>query len=289
MILVWYVVIYGSTIGFQRLNVNRQTYHSADLPKSFDGYRIVLFSDAHVGSYGSSQQWVLQQAVDSINAQRPDLIVFAGDLQNIEPAEIEQHVSVLRQLHAKDGIFSVLGNHDYDMYFRGTEEQKATNCQKTIQLQRQMGWTVLLNEHRSIQRGDSRIIIAGMENDGPEGGRFPQKGDIRRTLDATNSATEAQQTLTATDFILMLEHDPSCWRRKIVTDGRAQLTLSGHTHDMQFRLAGWSPMDWSGKEWNGWYREGQQSLYVTAGLGGLIPFRFGATGEIVVLTLKRNG
>jgi predicted MPP superfamily phosphohydrolase len=116
-----------------------------------------------------------------------------------------------------------------------------------------------------------------MENDG-DGKHFPQKGDINQTLEGVKEG----------DFILMLEHDPSAWRRKIIPDGRSQLTLSGHTHNMQFALFGWSPMSITGKEVNGWYKEGEQSLFVTAGLGGLIPFRFGATGEIVVVTLKSN-
>ena len=116
-----------------------------------------------------------------------------------------------------------------------------------------------------------------MENDG-DGKHFPQKGDINKTLENVNDS----------DFILMLEHDPSSWRRKIIPDGRAQLTLSGHTHAMQFNILGWCPMSVLGKEFWGWYEEGRQKLFVTAGLGGLIPFRFGATGEIVVLTLKRN-
>ena len=136
-----------------------------------------------------------------------------------------------------------------------------------------MGWTVLLNDHRTIQRDKTHIVIAGMENDG-DGIRFPQKGDIAKTLSDTNG------------FTILLEHDPSSWRRKIIPDGRAQLTLSGHTHAMQFKLGSWSPLALLGKEWNGWYNEGSQSLFVTSGLGGLIPFRFGAPGEIAVITLR---
>ena len=115
-----------------------------------------------------------------------------------------------------------------------------------------------------------------MENDG-DGEKFPQLGNIDKTLKGVKKD----------DFILLLEHDPSSWRRKIIPDGRAQLTLSGHTHKMQFTLFGWCPMSVTGKEFNGWYSEGSQSLFVTAGVGGLIPFRFDAPGEIVVLTLKK--
>ena len=203
------------------------------------------------------------------------MIVFTGDLQNIQPKDILPHQSILSQLKAKDGVYAVLGNHDYANYVSCNEAKKAENCRQTINLERQMGWTLLLNEHRTIKRGKSQIIIAGMENDG-DGIHFPQKGQIKKTL----------KGVTNKDFTILLEHDPSSWRRKIIPDSRAQLTLSGHTHNMQFALFGWSPISVTGKEVNGWYQEESQSLFVTAGLGGLIPFRFGATGEIVVITLR---
>lgn len=273
--LIWYILFYGAFVGFNKLEVSRHTYRSPDLPQAFDGYKIVLFSDAHVGSYRSGNKWVLQRAVDSINAQRPDMIVFTGDMQNIQPSDLYPHQDVLSQLKAKDGVFSVLGNHDYAEYVALDASGKVANCRETVSLERQMGWTLLLNEHRTVERRGQRIVIAGMENDG-DGKRFPQKGDVRKALGGVKDG-----------FIIMLEHDPSSWRRKIIPDGRAQLTLSGHTHNAQFSLFGWSPITLTGREVNGWYEEGAQSLFVTAGLGGLIPFRFGATGEIVVLTLRR--
>ena len=273
--VVWYILFWGTFVGFNKLEVNHTEYCSEALPKAFDGYRIVVFSDAHVGSYLKHNSWLLQRAVDSINAQKPDMIIFAGDLQNIQPQELYPHIDVLSTLKAKDGIYAVLGNHDYAEYIGGDEAVKAANCKEIVSLERQMGWKVLLNEHCTIERGADHIILAGMENDG-DGKRFPQKGDIQKTL----------ENVAENDFILMLEHDPSAWRRKIVKDGRAQLTLSGHTHKMQFSLFGWCPLSLTGKEFNGWYTEGLQQLFVTAGLGGLIPFRFGATGEIVVLTLQ---
>ena len=273
---IWFVLCYGSFYGFKKLTVRQLTYTSSALPAAFDGYRLVLFSDAHVGTYTGQRQWLLQRAVDSINAQRADMIVFAGDLQNAHPRELHEQLAILSSLKAKDGVYSVLGNHDYAKYVECSEAQKAANCRETIDLERQMGWTLLQNEHRTIRRGSQCLTIAGMENDG-DGRHFPQRGDIKKTLKDT--ATD--------DFIVMLEHDPSSWRRRIVPDGRAQLTLSGHTHNMQFALFGWSPISLTGRETNGWYHHDHQSLYVSAGLGGLIPFRFGATGEIVVITLKR--
>ena len=283
--VIWYILLYGSFVGFNKLEVNRYTYTSSDLPKAFDGYQVVLFSDAHVGSYTTRNQHVLQRAIDSINAQHPDMIVFTGDIQNTEPQEIYQHMDILSSLKAKDGIYSVLGNHDYGDYICGNTARKVANCRETMSLERQMGWTLLMNEHRVIERQGSHIIIAGMENDG-DGIRFPQNGDINQTLNSPPELGGARGGLKRRSFIILLEHDPSSWHRKIIPDGRAQLTLSGHTHKMQFSLFGWCPMTVTGKEVTGWYKEGQQSLFVTAGLGGLIPFRFDATGEIVVLTLR---
>ena len=273
--VIWYVVLYGSFIGFNKVEMNRQTFVSPDLPKAFDGYKVVLFSDAHVGSYTARNEHVLKKAVEQINAQRPDMIVYTGDIQNTQPQDIYRHMDVLSSLRAKDGIYSILGNHDYGDYICGNTAKKVANMRETMSLEKQMGWTLLMNERRYIDRGKSHIIIAGMENDG-DGIHFPQKGDIKKTLKGIDDD----------DFIIMLEHDPSSWRRKIIPDGRAQLTLSGHTHKMQFALFDWCPMSLTGKEVNGWYTEDEQSLFVSAGLGGLIPFRFGAPGEIVVITLK---
>lgn len=273
--ILWFILIYGSFVGFSELEINRHTYTSPDIPKAFNGYRIVQFSDAHVGSYTDSRKEILQRAVDSINALRPDLIVFTGDLQNVKPEELYSQMDILSRLKAKDGVYSVLGNHDYAKYVDCSEAEKAANCRETVSLEKQLGWTLLQNEHRYIERGKSRIVIAGMENDG-DGKNFPQKGNISKTLKGVDDD----------DFILMLEHDPSSWRRKIIPDGRAQLTLSGHTHKMQFSLFGWCPLSLTGKEINGWYNVDEQSLFVSAGLGGLIPFRFGAPGEVVLITLK---
>ena len=252
--VVWFIVLWGAFPGFNKFEVNHTEYESEALPEAFDGYRIVIFSDAHVGSYQKRNTFVLEEAIDSMNAQKPDMIVFTGDLLNIQPADLYPHIKTLSKLKAKDGVFSILGNHE-----------------------KQLGWTLLLNENRKITHDKDHIILAGMENDG-DGKHFPQKGDINKTLENVNDS----------DFILMLEHDPSSWRRKIIPDGRAQLTLSGHTHAMQFNILGWCPMSVLGREFWGWYEEGHQKLFVTAGLGGLIPFRFGATGEIVILTLKKK-
>lgn len=274
-ILIWYMVLYGAFVGFQKLEINHQTYSSPELPKAFDGYKIVLFSDAHVGTMKGDRQWMLKRAVDAMNQEHADLIVFTGDLQNVKPKDIYEHTDLLSSLRAKDGVYSILGNHDYDKYMHPVAERRVQQCKETIALEKRMGWNLLLNEHRTIRRGNSQITIAGVEDNCNNKG-YPERIDIKKALKGTNG------------FVLMLAHDPGVWRGTIIPDGRAQLTLSGHTHNMQFSLFGWSPMSALGKEINGWYKEGNQSLFVTAGLGALIPWRFGATGEIVVLTLKKQ-
>lgn len=273
----WYVLIYGSTIGFNEIVVKHIDYASADLPAAFDGYRIVQFSDAHVGTYSSDRDYLLDAAVDSINAQHADMIVFTGDLQNMSPVEVERHVRTLSSLHALDGVFSVLGNHDYADYLHADTATKAANCRRMVDLQRQMGWTLLRNEHRVVRRGGDSIIVAGMENDGISK-RSPERGDVGKTLSGTSPR----------DFVLMLQHDPSCWMRKILPQCNAQLTLSGHTHGMQFELFGWSPIAFKYSEWGGLYREGPRAIFVSTGLGGFLPFRFGVPGEVVVITLHRK-
>ncbi len=275
--MIWYVLFYGSFIGFSKLNVRHVTYCSEDLPAAFNGYSIVQFSDAHVGTYGKRTSHQLAAAIDSINAQHPDMIVFTGDLQNMTPQEIIPHKHLLSSLKAADGVYSVLGNHDYAEYVNTDEATKAKNCRLTRSMEEDMGWTLLDNAHRIIRRGADSIVIAGMENDG-NGKHFPQKGDVKKTLDG----------ITDSAFVLMLEHDPSAWRRKILPQSNARLTLSGHTHAMQFKLFGWSPSSLIYKEWGGTFYEGERAINVSTGLGGFIPFRFGVPGEIVVITLMRG-
>lgn len=277
VVLLWYVLIYGSFIGFNKLEVRHVVYTSPDLPEAFDGYRIVQFSDAHVGTYGTSRAHLLRRAVDSINAQRADMIVFTGDLQNMQPGEIAPHEAALASLKARDGVFSILGNHDYAEYLKVGEAVKAENCRRMIDTQRRMNWTLLMNEHRTVRRGNDSIVIAGMENDG-DGRRFPQKGDVAKTLRGVSDGA----------FVIMLEHDPNAWRRKILPQCGAQLTLSGHTHAMQFELFGWSPSSLVYREWGGLFSEGGRTINVSTGLGGFIPFRFGVPGEIVVITLAKS-
>ena len=276
VVLNWYVLFYGSFVGFDQITVREMTYESAELPEAFDGYRIVQFSDAHVGTYIGGREHLLSAVVDTINAQCPDMVVFAGDLQNREPQEIRPFVDVLGGIKAKDGVFSVIGNHDYADYIEATPDIKAENEKETRELERKMGWRLLVNEHEVVRRGTDSIVIAGLDNDG-DGKKFPQRGDVRKALEGVSDSA----------FVVMAEHDPTCWRRKILPESRAQLTLSGHTHAMQFMIGNWSPAFFVYKEWGGLFSEGARALIVSTGIGGFIPFRFGVPGEIVVITMRR--
>ena len=198
-------VVYGGTAGFNRFEVRHVEFASPDLPEAFDGYRIVHFSDLHAGTYGASHASVLRRGIDSINAQNADMVVFTGDLQNMRPAEVRPFVPVLGAVRAHDGVFSVLGNHDYADYISANDEVKTANCREMKDLQRRMGWTLLLNENRILRRGADSLGIAGMENDG-ESKRSPARGNIIRTLKGVADGA----------FVVMLQHDPSCWRRTIL-------------------------------------------------------------------------
>ena len=267
-------VAYGGTWGFRKVEVRHEEYRSADLPKAFDGYRIVQFSDAHVGTYGSSYVDMPEKVVNLINKQKADMVVFTGDLQNMEPKELYPFMPVFERIKAKDGVFSVLGNHDYAEYIKAESAVKVANERELVSLERQLGWNLLLNEHRVVRRGADSIVVAGMENDGDR--HFPKRGDIGKTLAGVRPGA----------FILMLQHDPSSWRRTILPKSAAQLTLSGHTHVGQLKIFGWSPASMNYKEWGGMYHEGERAINVSAGMGGFIPFRLGASNEIVVITLK---
>ena len=276
------LVTYGMTAGFNQLEVRQIEYVSADLPAAFDGYRIVQFSDAHVGSMTGSRQKLVQQLIDSINGQAADMIVFTGDMQNILPEELIPPMLSFRQLYARDGVYAVLGNHDYAVYQACDDEEKAQNCQLTKDIIRKMGFDLLLNEHRIIHRDSDSIVVAGMEHWGLAE-RMPKNGDVKKTLNSQSSIIHHPS-----DFVVMLQHDPTCWREKILPECNAQLTLSGHTHGGQFSLFGWSPVAMSYRDWYGMAYEGSRALYVSSGAGSLIPFRLNQPREIVVITLRKK-
>lgn len=273
VLLEWVLVFWGAFVGVRQLEVRHLDLAFNDLPAAFDGYRIVHFTDLHLGS--SDKDYVCE-IVDSINAQHPDVVVFTGDIQNKQPSEIQPYRGILSGIKALDGVFSVQGNHDYAMYIDAPYYQKAMNEELTVGAQQDMGWTVLANYHQFVYRGGDSIVIAGMENDG--NGRFPHRGNINNAL----------WGVSRSQFVVMLEHDPVSWRNKILTHSHCQLTLSGHTHGMQFSLFGWCPLSLLKTECNGLYHMGERMLFVSKGAGALVPFRFGCNPEVVVITLRKK-
>lgn len=267
------VFVYGYTEGFSDVRVRNVVIRSDRLPARFNGFRIAHISDAHVGSYTGRRMAILQSVVDSVMSQHADAIVFTGDLQNASPDEIPPVRHLLSALQAPCGVYSVLGNHDYGDYLNGDEEEKKECERQMIEAQRQMGWKLLINSHETIRRGADSIFIAGMDNDGEK--TVPRRADIAKTMAGIPSGA----------FTLMLEHDPSSWERTILPGSEAQLTLSGHTHGGQLNLFGIRATLLSHKQDRGLYRIGDRYLYVSAGLGGVIPFRFGAEPEVTVYTL----
>ena len=271
-----FVVLYGSFVGVRRLNVNRLEIALKDLPEAFDGYRIVLFSDAHVGSFTGWRQSLLQRDIDSINAQQADAIFFVGDLQNQRPEELYPVQEMLRSLKATDGVFSVLGNHDYSDYIDDDPAIKIANEREMVSRQRQFGWKLLLNEHLTLEKQGARLVVAGVEND-----------QTRKQMKKRNDLAKALEGVRDDDCIILLQHDPGAWQQTEWIQPQVSLTLSGHTHGGQVSLFGLRATQLSKNYDYGLYREGERQLYVTCGIGGLVPFRFGVTPEIAVITLKR--
>jgi predicted MPP superfamily phosphohydrolase len=175
-------------------------------------------------------------------------------------------------------VYSVLGNHDYATYQPGDSLTKEASNRRTQALERKAGWTLLMNEHRIIRQDSDSIVIAGMENWGTVK-RMPRRGDVAKTLTGLSSQLP---------FVIMLQHDPTAWREKILKECQAQLTLSGHTHGGQADIFGYSPAALSYEVYGGWAYEGSRALFVSTGLGALIPFRLGLPGEIVVITLRKE-
>lgn len=268
-----YILFHGTMVGTDRLNVRQVTIEFDDLPTAFDGYRIAQFTDVHLGSMKDE---LMLRAVTAIDDMRPDLIVFTGDLQNMGPDELPRFAQTLKRLKAKDGVMSVLGNHDYSRYVNLPPDEALRNERLTRDFETSVGWQLLLNDNRIVRRGSDSIVIAGGENDGRP--PFPAKADLKK----------AMRGIHAKSFVVMLQHDPSAWRRHILPQTNAQLTLSGHTHGGQISLFGLRPTELVGKEDDGLYVEGKRKLFVSTGLGGFVPFRFYMNPEVVEITLKRS-
>lgn len=250
------------------------------LPDSFKGYRIVHLSDLHLDGYVGNEGKLLD-IVRDVNAQKPDLICFTGDLISIDKSEMNTCIPILKQLKAKDGIVSVMGNHDYMPYNRSlTHRQRWENVAELQRMEReQLGWKLLLNENIFIRRGNDSIAIAGCENQSMGVHSIIQRGNLSKALAGTEDC-----------FRIILTHDPTHWKGEILQQARGKkdgtLTLAGHTHAGQFRLFGFSVARFIYDEYEGLYSEGHQHLYINIGLGGTMPMRIGATPEVTLITLK---
>ena len=265
------VIAYGSVIGRNWFEVKEVNIEFADLPESFDGYRIIHISDIHARSY-VKRSARLQKAAQIINDLDADLIAFTGDLVTLVPEEVDPVASSLKTLKAKDGVVSVLGNHDYGTY----ADNSGTLLPALIDKQTALGWDLLLNEHKVLRRGADSIVVIGVENTSTSH-FFPSKGDLPKASEGTDGA-----------FSIVLTHDPMHWESEILGQDYA-LTLSGHTHAMQLSILGWSPSSLLFKHSDGLYTNGSQHLYVNAGLGEtLFPARIGARPEITLITLKKK-
>ena len=265
--------IYGLTYGVSNIQVKHVDLYFKDLPKSFDGYRIVHVSDLHLGTFNGWRSKILKAEMDSIKKQKANLICFTGDLQNIRPEEVEKMASLIRQ--PMKGTISVLGNHDYTEYIKGDAKEKAAEEARLIKAEEEiLKWTLLRNQNTRITSpAKESVYVCGTENDGRP--PFPNYSNYRK----------AMQGIRPNSFVIMLQHDPSAWKRSILAKTTAQLTLSGHTHGGQMQIFGWRPTSIRQQEDYGLYEKNGRYLYITAGLGGLVPFRLNMPNEIAVITL----
>lgn len=280
VLVSWVVLAYGYFYGRFKLDVNHLVYSHDEVPASFEGYRIVHISDFHLSTFQDSPKQ-LKRFVDSINAQEPDLICFTGDLVSLGISEAEPCTEILQALKAKDGIASVLGNHDFFIYNRDLKSWGERNIlvEQLASYQRDvLGWRLLRNENFAITRGEDTLSVMGVDNQSckDQGFKTVAFGVLSKAMNETKG------------FRLLLSHDPSHWRAEVVGKEDIPLTLSGHTHDAQLRFFGWSPSSLMFKEHAGLYAIGNQSLYVNVGLGCTFPLRIGANAEITVIELKRQ-
>ena len=275
-------ILYGMYKGKYNFKVLKYALHFEDLPEAFDGFKLTQISDIHSGSFDNIEK--VKYAIDLINEQQSDVILFTGDMVNNKATELEPYVSVFNKLKARDGMFSILGNHDYGDYIRwNSDEEKRQNLEDLKGLQKDIGFDVLLNENRFIEKNGERIALIGVENWGKGG--FKKAGDLQK----------AKSQVDKKDFKILMSHDPSHWDAEVVNDDyHYHLTLSGHTHGMQFGIEipgwfKWSPVKWRYKRWAGIYEELGQYINVNRGFGYLaFPGRVGIWPEITVIELKKG-
>lgn len=275
-------LLYGMYKGKYNFRVLKYTLHFDDLPQAFDGYKITQLSDIHSGSFDDREK--IEYAVNLVNEQESDVILFTGDMVNNKANEMEPWKHVFNKLKATDGKYSIFGNHDYGDYVEwDTEIEKHQNLEELKQIQEDIGFDLLLNDSRFIEKNGERLALVGVENWGR--GPFKKVGDLKK----------AASLIDKDDFKILMSHDPSHWEDVVIEDDyKYHLTLSGHTHGMQFGIEipgwiKWSPIKWRYKYWAGIYKEKHQYINVNRGFGYLgYPGRVGIWPEITVIELKKG-
>jgi predicted MPP superfamily phosphohydrolase len=257
-----------------------------NLPEAFDGYKIVQISDMHLGGFLNDKP--LKEIVRIVNEQHPDVILFTGDLVSFTTDEVYPFEAIMKQFSAKDGIYSILGNHDYGEYTRwDSQEDKDLNDKELFEFYDRIGWHLLRNQNKIIRRDSASIAVIGVEN-WSKSKRFGKKGDLEKAVIGTDSA----------QFKILMSHDPSQWDGEVNTlYPWIGLTLSGHTHAFQFAIESgsvkWSPASFLFKEWGGLYEKDQENgakqyLYVNRGVGTLgYPGRIFTRPEITLIVLRK--
>ena len=275
-------LIYGMTKGKYNFKVMKKTLFFPDLPDSFDGTTITHISDIHSGSFDDAEK--IEYAIDLINEQQSDLVLFTGDIVNTYATEMHPWIDVFKKIHnPKLGKFSVLGNHDYGEYSEwDSEKEKNQNFSDIKDLHRQIDFKLLLNENVEIKKGSDSIKLVGVENWGV---KFKKAGDLKK----------ASEGISKEDFKILMSHDPSHWDTEVKNnDNHYHLTLSGHTHGFQFGIEipgwfKWSPVQYVYKQWAGLYENAGRYVYVNRGFGfHAYPGRVGIMPEITVIELKKG-
>ncbi|MGA1544396.1 MAG: metallophosphoesterase [Saprospiraceae bacterium] len=270
---------YGMIRNPYRYKIRREKLKIKDLPQGLKGLKIVQISDIHSGSFTFKEP--VKRAVELINQENADLVFFTGDLVNNKSEEMLGYIDVFDKIKSKKGVFSVLGNHDYGHYNSWSEEDRLKDLDQLKQIHKQLGWDLLLNEHRIIEHQGENIGIIGVENYSVHP-RFPKYGDLEK----------ACQNCSEVGVKLLLSHDPSHWLDQVVPSFKdIAVTFSGHTHGMQFGIEipgwfKWSPVQYVYRQWAGLYQNKEQYLYVNRGLGFLgYAGRVGILPEITVVEL----
>jgi predicted MPP superfamily phosphohydrolase len=277
-VVLFLILLYGILAGRFYFKTERISVVHKALPGEFNGLKLVHISDLHIGSWKGHKRH-LKKVVRKINKEQPDWIVFTGDLFNNFYEEIEDFKELLKSIQSKNGKLAVLGNHDYgDYFFWNSNQEKNANFEKIKKAYSDIGFRLLCNESLTLEKNGSKISFSGVENWGLP--PFHQYGDLQKALSQIDESK----------FIILLSHDPSHWKEEIAGMENIPLTLSGHTHGMQFGIYTkgfrWSPSKLKYPEWGGLYRLNDQLLYVNKGLGYIgFPGRIGIRPEITVLTL----